>query len=273
MAKSIARFDAGELTSAGAGSVSSFMTCSKCGSIVPADFKFCGVCGETVDSARVSRRPSTTPTPSPHGTIVRLLPDGTEDGVQNLRPGDNRLGRSHGQIFEEDGYLSPTHAVLILEADGATVRDLDSLNGVFIRIRGEEELQPGQFMRIGQELLRFDVFEEPRPRPDGTEVMGSPNPGYWGKLTVISGRDGDGPAYPLIRPTITLGRDRGDINFPDDGYVSGLHARVSLKNDGRIVLADLGSSNGTFIQILGERKLSADAILLMGQQLFRVQLP
>ena len=33
---------------------------------------------------------------------------------------------------------------------------------------------------------------------DGTEVMGSPNPGYWGKLTVIIGRDITGAALPFL---------------------------------------------------------------------------
>ncbi len=193
--------------------------------------------------------------------------------MQNLHEGENQLGRSHGHIFEEDGYLSPTHAVLRLAPDGAVVRDCDSLNGVFIRLTAEEELRPGQFLRVGQELLRFDVFEEPKPGPDGTEVMGSPDPGYWGKITLLNGMDINGPAYPLLRTTVTLGRDRGDINFPDDGYVSGLHARVSSKGSGQIVLADLGSSNGTFIQIIGQRAVPTDTILLMGQQLFRIQLP
>ena len=62
---------------------------------------------------------------------------------------------------------------------------------------------------------------------DGTEVMGSPNPGYWGKVTVILGKDIDGSAFPLLGDTVTLGRERGEINFPEDGYVSGLHARVT----------------------------------------------
>ncbi|MBW3608010.1 MAG: hypothetical protein KY463_06595 [Actinobacteria bacterium] len=51
----------------------------------------------------------------------------------------------------------------------------------------EEELVSGQIIRIGQELLRFELIGAPEPTADGTELMGSPNPGYWGKLTVIIG--------------------------------------------------------------------------------------
>ncbi len=69
---------------------------------------------------------------------------------------------------------------------------------------------------------------------------------------------------------MVLGRERGDILFPEDGYVSGTHARISYR-DGRFYLADLGSSNGTFLRVRGERTLKSGQFLLMGQQLFRLQ--
>jgi hypothetical protein len=99
--------------------------------------------------------------------------------------------------------------------------------------------------------------------------MGSPNPGFWGRLVLLVGNGVDGPAYPLIGDAVTIGRDRGEINFPDDGYVSGLHARVTLRA-GRVFLADLGSSNGTFMKVNTERPVGSDAFILFGQQLFRL---
>src|SRR3569623_265369 len=200
-------------------------------------------------------------------TLIR--PDGTEGGTHDLRPGENKLGRSFGPVFENDGNLSPVHALLDIRGQNAVVRDMDSLNGVFVKMTQEEELQSGQIIRIGQELLRFEIIPTPEPTADGTELMGSPNPGFWGKLTVIIGRDVTGAAFPLLGDSVTLGRERGEINFPDDGYVSGLHARVSLR-DGRVYLAALGSSNGTFIKVNGERAVGHDSFVLLGQQLFRL---
>ena len=65
-----------------------------------------------------------------------------------------------------------------------------------------------------------------------------------------------------------LGRERGDILFPEDGYVSGTHARIAL-NDGQVFLSDLGSSNGTFLRVRHERTVPTGSFVLMGQQLFR----
>jgi len=253
--------------------------CPSCGSDVPPSFRFCGTCGFRMDEGSA---PMPMPMP-PAGqglgqpmqrtrlSMTLIRPDGTEGGTHDLRPGDNKLGRSFGPVFENDGYLSPIHAQLDIRGSNAMVRDLDSLNGVFVKMTQEEELTSGQIIRIGQELLRFELIAAPEPTPDGTELMGSPNPGYWGKLTVIIGRDITGAAFPLLGDSSTLGRERGDINFPDDGYVSGLHARVTLR-DGRVFLADLGSSNGTFIKVNGERAVGHESFVLLGQQLFRLNL-
>jgi len=249
--------------------------CGECGAEVPPNFKFCGVCGARVeDSPAAQPAAQAAARPAPQAVNARLTlirPDGSEGGVHTLHSGENLIGRDHGPAFENDGYLSPTHAVLIVEGHQAVLRDLESLNGVFVRMVEEEEIEPGQVIRIGQELLRFDLIEPPAPLEDGTEIMGSPNPGYWGKITVIIGRDVEGSAYPLLGESVTIGRERGDINFPDDGYVSGLHARVHTQR-GRVFISDLGSSNGTFVKVQGERMLGDGSYILLGQQLFRMQL-
>jgi hypothetical protein len=205
------------------------------------------------------------------GRMTLIRPDGSEGGTHDIGEGTNRLGRTAGPVVENVGYLSPEHAEIVLASSGTIVRDQGSLNGVFVKMSGEEEIQPGDVFRIGQELMRFDTIAPPTPLEDGTEIMGSPNPGYWGRISVIIGKDIDGSAFPLLGDAVTLGRERGDINFPDDGYVSGLHARLSTRN-GRYYLADLGSSNGTFIKLHGERAIEAGAFVLLGQQLFRINL-
>jgi pSer/pThr/pTyr-binding forkhead associated (FHA) protein len=206
---------------------------------------------------------------APRGHLTLIRPDGTEGGVCALQEGENLIGRGQGTLFDADPYLSPHHAEFFLSEGSLEVRDHGSLNGVFVRITQEEALQSGDCFRIGQELLRFDAINPITPLEDGTEIIGTPNPGYWGRLSVVVGRDLDGPAFPLFDETARLGRERGDILFPEDGYVSGAHCEL-MEREGRVFLKDLGSSNGTFLRVRESRRVPSGSLMLMGQQLFRL---
>ncbi len=89
--------------------------------------------------------------------------------------------------------------------------------------------------------------------------MGSPKPGFWGES------DGDHrPRHhrrrvPAPRQSCTLGRERGEINFPTTA-TSRVCTRVSLR-DGRVFLTDLGSSNGTFVKVNGERAIGHESFV------------
>ncbi|HVV16020.1 MAG TPA: FHA domain-containing protein [Polyangia bacterium] len=259
------------------------MACPTCGKPVQVGFAFCGACG-----TRIARQPNTAAAAAPprtmfmagstgaaaaaipRGRLILIRPDGSEGGAHPLHDGENIIGRGQAALFDADAYLSPRHAELSVGPDGVTIRDLQSLNGIFLKIVGEEPLESGDIFRIGQELLRFEVISPPQPLEDGTEIMGTPNPGFWGRLSVIVGRDVDGSAFPLFGESIVLGRERGDILFPEDGYVSGTHSRIALNGD-RVFLTDIGSSNGTFLRLRHERIVPTGSFLLMGQQLFRLE--
>jgi pSer/pThr/pTyr-binding forkhead associated (FHA) protein len=260
------------------------IACPNCGRGVQPGFAFCGACGTRIGAATSGAQApvgqprtmfmagSTAPAPAaaPRGRLILIRPDGSEGGSHPIQDGDNLIGRGQAPLFDADAYLSPRHAELSVGPDGVIIRDLQSLNGVFLKIAAEEPLESGDIFRIGQELLRFEVISPPQALEDGTEVMGTPNPGFWGRLSVIVGRDVDGSAFPLFGEAIVLGRERGDILFPEDGYVSGTHARISL-NEERVFLTDLGSSNGTFLRLRSERVIPTGSYMLMGQQLFRLE--
>ncbi|MEQ9319040.1 MAG: FHA domain-containing protein [Polyangiaceae bacterium] len=50
------------------------------------------------------------------------------------------------------------------------------------------------------------------------------------------------------------------------------HANVIREEGDRYAVEDLGSSNGTFVQVIEETELRNGDVLLMGQQLFRIAL-
>ena len=138
-----------------------------------------------------------------------------------MHDGDNLIGRGQAPLFDADAYLSPRHAELSVGPNGVTIRDLQSLNGVFLKIATRGAARVGRHLpdRPGAAALRGDLAAAgARGRHRG---HGNAEPGFWGRLSVIVGRDVDGSAFPLFGEAIVLGRERGDILFPEDGYVSG----------------------------------------------------
>ena len=89
-------------------------------------------------------------------------------------------------------------------------------------------------------------------------------------IQVLRGGD-TGLAFHGDDGVISLGREGNDINFPDDPFISGHHAQVSVA-EGRLNLTDLGSKNGTFLKVNGESQLEHGDYVFMGQQLLRVEI-
>jgi Protein of unknown function (DUF3662)/FHA domain len=76
-------------------------------------------------------------------------------------PGGGVLGRSRGcEIVLEDAGVSRRHAEIRPSAEGWTVEDLGSTNGVLVngqRIRGAHALYPGDRVEIGSTELAFEL--------------------------------------------------------------------------------------------------------------------
>ena len=208
--------------------------------------------------------------------LTALRADGTEAGTFELPKGPKvTVGRDTGSIFAGDSYLSPRHATFTrTETGGLTIKDDGSLNGVYIKIppQAPRLLNFGDVFRIGQEIVRLEALTAQSPSADGVERLGSPKNGYVGRLALVIGRDTTGNAFPIPAQGIHCGRERGDVLFAEDGYVSGLHCRIAPSEDGHIYLTDVGSSNGTFVRLPQEQSVGHGDILLMGQQLFRVEM-
>jgi len=257
-----------------AAAAASNVSCPTCGHPNPTNNKFCASCGTVLGGAAAAAVPVAAPAaaagPS-HASLTALRADGSDAGTYQLPDGSIVIGRDLGGIFGGDSYLSPKHATFRVQGGRVTVKDEHSLNGVYIKIARDNptELKAGDVFRIGQEIIRFEKLQPPSPSPDGVERLGSPAEGAIGRLALVTGRDSTGNAFVIQSHGIHLGRERGDVLFPEDGYVSGLHCRVA-PDGGRVFLTDLGSSNGTYVRFADEREVRSGDILLMGQQLFRV---
>jgi pSer/pThr/pTyr-binding forkhead associated (FHA) protein len=252
--------------------------CPQCAYTNEPDNRFCASCGFKLTAGTMQGHKSPHGGPSlPPNTrmsalqLTSLNPDGTTAGAYPLPASTTVIGRATGGLFARDNYLSPRHASFTPRGDRLHVKDEGSLNGVFRRLIAEEPwlLEAGQVFRIGQELIRFEALTPKPPDPNGVLYLGAPADGYVGRIVMVLGRQTTGTAFPMPETGLHLGRERGEVLFADDGYVSGLHCRLSFER-GKVFLTDMGSSNGTFVRIRDEAEFASGEILLMGQQLFQV---
>jgi len=212
------------------------------------------------------------PTSGAPAHLIVIRPDGTEGASIEVPDDKLTIGRNSDiEVLSDDPFLSPEHASFLYRDGTFVIRDEESLNGIFREVTDSAELEDGDLIRVGQELLRFEQYpDDPHAGDEETLTAGSPAPGYWGRLTLIAGPDVYTEAYALGESEVTIGRETGDIVFRDDGFVSGTHARVA-RRDGVAILEDLNSSNGTFIRIRDDYRLADGERVLMGQQLFRLE--
>ena len=75
--------------------------------------------------------------------------------------------------------------------------------------------------------------------------------------------------FPLLAESVTLGRSKGDLVFPQDLFMSRLHARVYHRGE-NFFIEDAGSRNGTFISIRSGVPIESGETILVGSQVFRI---
>jgi pSer/pThr/pTyr-binding forkhead associated (FHA) protein len=89
------------------------------------------------------------------------------------------------------------------------------------------------------------------------------------RLVLIRGEGMEGLSYHLKASQHVVGR-RGQIEFPDDTFISSRHANLYYR-DGRLAVRDEGSENGTYVRIQGSAELSPGDTFIVGDQLLRVE--
>lgn len=271
------------------------VTCSACGHSVPANFAFCPSCGAKLGAQTNAEAPTrvakATPAPAePSGgrstqffggvlqaaraklTVIRG--DG-EDGVSFALAGtDHVAGRGECAIaFPEDVFLSPTHANFRYVNGALSVCDMDSLNGVFVRIAGTVEVQPNTTILLGEQVISVGTAKtiEDASDSEGTYFSASlPRPATMELVQVLRGGV-NGWVFRVDSDVVTIGREANDINFPRDPFISGRHAQIQL-SAGVLSVTDLGSRNGTFVRITREQILKHGDYVFLGQQLLRVEI-
>jgi pSer/pThr/pTyr-binding forkhead associated (FHA) protein len=226
---------------------------------------------------------------------VLVARDGSEGATFPLGESVD-IGRSEGDVvIPEDQYISPRHARVTLREDAYFLRDLGSTNGVFVRIpfveraRGdveegsvtEQPLVDQELFLVGQQVLRFEVVKHADEgfgvaAENGTLLFGTPTSPRYGRITQRTVEGVVRDVFHVRKAEMVIGRESGDIVFTDDPFLSRRHAvlrvhglDVASRREPTFGLADLGSSNGTFLRIRDEVRLQPGTHFRIGQQLLR----
>ena len=209
------------------------------------------------------------------GRIVAIH-DGADAEAHALVGEAFDIGRSEGQLqIAADPYLGPRHVRITSSGGAVKVRALDATNGVFVKLREGHELAPGDLLLVGRQLLRFETLapEERDPPPLvelGVRLIGSHVRETWGRLRQITAAGTTRDVHHLTRNEVVLGRNEGDIHFPDDEHVAPRHA-ILRRAGARARIEDTGTPAGTFVRLRGDRELRAGDVLRFGDQTFRFE--
>jgi len=183
-----------------------------------------------------------------------------------------KIGKdANNDVIISNSTVSRQHAIVTIANNGnTTIRDLNSTNGTYVngkRITGENILKPGDKVQLGNHLATYEELTTPT-RKEETKVN-KPS----GHIQLPQG----------IKEMRRIGRDSSMQICFNQNDVSKHHATLCQLHTGDVVIVDMNSTNGTFVngQRISEHQTlhKGDIVLLAGkyklewEQIFKASTP
>jgi pSer/pThr/pTyr-binding forkhead associated (FHA) protein len=253
-------------------------SCPFCQAKLTPGAQYCLACGRKLIA--------TEPSPAPAADLsvrIRLVRGcGREDSTYPVGPNGITLGRSMAVVnIAEDPYLSPVHMLLRTDSGKLLVEDHKSLNGTFLRVRGQAELRQGaEFIAGSQRFVLLGLggptTDVRTPSTPDTRPYGGPLPRrLFVALRLLHAAPDKkvlaGAVMLRAGPTISIGRQGCDLNFPDDSKMAPHHLELHLRPQG-LQVKESGASSGVFVRISRPTPLQNGDEIMAGEELFRVEM-
>lgn len=180
------------------------------------------------------------------------------------------IGQAQGDFtFPNDAKMQPQHCRLSVQVGQLFVAPVEGAP-VFFSLIGAYRLEPGDVVRIGNQIFEFRVNTE-------AMQMGSRLGAGLGELSNMLQHPvaefvsltGDQKHYSVLDGQVTFGRTKANYTFPTDTAMSRLHAKVYHRGED-FFLEDTGSTNGTFVLAREEVPVPAGSILAIGGQRLKI---
>lgn len=237
------------------------------------------------------------PKPQSVGTLT-ILKDGAPFGTIALHKSSTTLGRSGCEVNLDDSEVSSQHCQIQQIADGYHVFDLNSTNGTYLN--GQKVLKAklaiNDLLRVGNTNFVFSVeniASMRNPQALLKSIKGIAKPDPRSEKIAAQVRDKKKKIIQSLRlvldvtyPDMTsekleiednicvLGRTQTLGKFERDEEISRKHTSIMIDPDGKIVVQDLESTNGTFVndEILnGPVVLNPGDVVRLGNTRVRVE--
>ena len=232
------------------------------------------------DRAAELARPSTS-----RGRLV-VDPEGRRrrPELPARRPDRHRPRRGRVHLRRRPLHRAAPRAPHAQETARSSIRDLGTPNGVYLRVRKGEAgapLEDQDLILLGQQVLRFEVVKDAEAgfgaaSEHGTLVFGTPAAPRYARLSQRTTEGVSCDVFHVRKPETVLGRESGDVVFPDDPFLSRRHAAIALCREGprthvharrpRLVERHVRAA------FAGKSRLAHGDQFRIGQQLFRVDL-
>lgn len=241
------------------------ITCQVCATPNGPGTAYCQDCGLMFGSAPAEVEPL------PDVSQLPRLVDASSGRELVLNSGLNSVGREGTDVLLPDPTVSRRHAQVTVESGQLIVEDLGSTNGTFV---GGRPVRPGErAAAFDGDAVRFGSIHLVLALPGGAARPADAGVAATAAVAEDRGepvaqlRLANGTDYPLYAGANTIGRRSSNEIILADAFASGRHAEITCNADGTVILTDLGSTNGTFIN--GERLAPNTPVTLTEATQFR----
>ncbi len=201
--------------------------------------------------------------------LARLLPIATQERPFSIKKPLIVIGRQESDLNldSNDTSISRQHAKILLENGQFFLEDISrngtEVDGQLVK-QSRTPLADGVHIRFGRHVeFKFEQVYQQQSDDSKTAVVATHS-----ILARLDPLWTEGASFDIVKDKVVIGRDPNacDLALSVDGdiTISATHAMITVNDEGKFILEDLNSSNGTFVN---SSQIDKPVELIEGQEI------